>query len=252
MINDVNFFAGSVSTCSNMSPLVFGRALLIGCNYPESELQVNGCVESMERVQDRLLRNEDVAWSVKMLRDDGADDDAYPTTSRIIHEILALAAWTRGAEGRVCLVWFNGHGIGNGDTDNLVVPCDYEVLGYSLGVDMLLWLLQTFAFDSTLLIVLDCCHPCTLQDILASAHDCEIKADVRIVSRAGVDDLRDPRRDYLTSALLDTPLNSRPVKEAVAAVHTHMMGQGCTHQIPRFMASKREVIEATFFPSFLW
>lgn len=238
-----------------MAASACARALLIGCNYPESDLRLKGRVERMHHVRDRLLENEDVVWNVKMLCDEWGDDDCYPTTSRIIHEILALAAWTRGREGRVCLVWFNGRGMG-GERDNLLVPCDYEILGYPFGADTFLSLLQTFAFDSTILVVLDCFQTCDVRGLLDHAHEgWAIKADIRLLWREGGGEnvANDSGDDVLSSAMMDMSFDAtQSVGSVMEMVNSHLAGYASAGEsvCAQFISSRNG--EECFFPMKMW
>jgi hypothetical protein len=118
------------------------KALLIGINYINTNIQLYGCIDDIVNMGD-VLQNNYLYDSITMMRDDITTNVALiPTRKNILSALNALIA-----ESSNCTeIWihYSGHGSRIRDRDNdevsgydsVIVPIDYLTAGYIVDDDL--------------------------------------------------------------------------------------------------------------------
>jgi metacaspase-1 len=140
------------------------KALLVGVNtYPASPLK--GCVNDVQALKGLLDQRYGLGdESVRMLLDTAATQEA------IVTGLAWLGRVEDGENAPVRLFHFSGHGTfiadQNGDEpdgiDECLVPYDYATAG-PMTDDALRAIYDSFAQDTHLLLIMDCCHSGTVE-----------------------------------------------------------------------------------------
>ncbi|MCO5582930.1 hypothetical protein L7F22_036833 [Adiantum nelumboides] len=111
------------------------RAVLVGCNYPASKAELQGCVNDVNRIHKCLIERFGFAKSdISVLID---TDSSYmqPTGANIRSALEKLVASTK--PGDVLFFHYSGHGVrvpaetGQSDDtgyDECIVPCDMNLI----------------------------------------------------------------------------------------------------------------------------
>jgi hypothetical protein len=103
------------------------RALLVGINYTGTEYELNGCINDVNTIKDRI--DQQGFQNIKMLTDLTSEK---PTRENILREFTALLS--NAQEGDLLFFSYSGHGSytldKNGDEntlyDQLIVPSDFK------------------------------------------------------------------------------------------------------------------------------
>eukprot|EP00253_Pinus_taeda_P000779 PITA_00779 len=106
-------------------------AVLVGCNYPNTENELQGCVNDVMRMQHALIHRFGFAKrNINLLID---TDEAYtkPTGENIRAALLAMIR--RAKSGDVLFFHYSGHGTlarmhKSSRYDECIVPCDFNLL----------------------------------------------------------------------------------------------------------------------------
>eukprot|EP00747_Dinoflagellata_sp_TGD_P020509 gnl/TRDRNA2_/TRDRNA2_127862_c0_seq1.p1 gnl/TRDRNA2_/TRDRNA2_127862_c0~~gnl/TRDRNA2_/TRDRNA2_127862_c0_seq1.p1 ORF type:complete len:574 (-),score=74.08 gnl/TRDRNA2_/TRDRNA2_127862_c0_seq1:167-1888(-) len=156
-------------------PRVSGRkkALLVGCNYPGSSAQLNGCCNDVVRWSNLLMglygfQQQDLV----QLTDQGHGDyGRFPLRSNM----LGATRWLiEGAQpGDVLFFQFSGHG-GQREAadwseadglDEVLIPTDYERAGVIIDHELFDLLCVPLPSGVKLTVILDCCHSGSALDL---------------------------------------------------------------------------------------
>ena len=145
------------------------KAILVGINYKNSDLQLRGCINDVRNMTQMLTTNFGFEKdNVKLLTE---DDSITPTKTNIIENIVWLTKDTN--PGDTLVFYYSGHGSFVKDTsgdevdgkDEVLVPLDYESEGF-ISDDMLYnYLLQPLQAGVRVFLMTDCCHSGTLFDL---------------------------------------------------------------------------------------
>ena len=144
------------------------KSLLIGINYTGSSHPLNGCHQDVENMREYLSYRgypSDRRSQVVLLDvNETYNSPFFPTG----HNILAAMDWLVSEPGTCCFLHYSGHGgqvadvDGNrADTtglDDSIVPVDFEQRGQISSTLLHEHLVTRLAPQSTLFIVMDCCH----------------------------------------------------------------------------------------------
>lgn len=145
------------------------RAVLVGINYKDTDLQLRGCINDVRNMTQMLTTNFGFdKENVKLLTE---EDTTRPTKTNIIENIVWLTKETKA--GDTIVFYYSGHGSYIKDTsgdevdgkDEVLVPLDYESEGY-ISDDMLFdYLLKPLQAGVRVFLMTDCCHSGTLFDL---------------------------------------------------------------------------------------
>jgi hypothetical protein len=118
------------------------KALLIGINYINTNVSLQGCIDDIINMRN-VLQNNYLYDSITMLRDDiTTNPNLIPTRSNILSALNALIL----ASSNCSEIWihYSGHGARirdiNGDEasgyDSMIVPVDYLTAGFIIDDDL--------------------------------------------------------------------------------------------------------------------
>ncbi|XP_060674484.1 metacaspase-6 [Ziziphus jujuba] len=141
------------------------KALLIGCNYPGTTVDLNGCVNDVYQMKKCLLDRYGFSDdNITVLID--TDDSCTQPTGKNIYD--ALTRLVQSAEpGDILFIHYSGHGsrfpleIGEDDEtgyDECLVPCDMNFISD----DDLRDIVDQVPEGCSITIVSDSCHSCGL------------------------------------------------------------------------------------------
>ncbi|KAK6416480.1 hypothetical protein LTR81_010064 [Elasticomyces elasticus] len=142
------------------------KSLLIGINYVGSEHQLQGCHQDVHNVRQFLTAMEYPSdeRSQVVLRDDQYTNPRGPYWPNG-HNILAAMQWLVSEPGTVNFLHYSGHGgqVESDDYrasgfDDTIVPFDFERNGQIPSGILHRLLVSRLPPDSSLFVVLDCCH----------------------------------------------------------------------------------------------
>eukprot|EP00930_Biecheleria_cincta_P101194 TRINITY_DN92816_c0_g1_i1.p1 TRINITY_DN92816_c0_g1~~TRINITY_DN92816_c0_g1_i1.p1 ORF type:complete len:508 (-),score=92.57 TRINITY_DN92816_c0_g1_i1:120-1643(-) len=148
------------------------RALLIGCNYPGTKAQLNGCINDVNTWKGVLT--EVYGFEEKnclVLTDDQSDKRLQPTCKNMKNAMRWLA---EGAKpGDVLFLSFSGHGTQRRCTDGseadgkdeALCPTDYATGGFVMDNEIFDLVCTPLESGVKLTIILDCCHSGTAVDL---------------------------------------------------------------------------------------
>mmetsp|Transcript_35813 Transcript_35813/g.65006 ORF Transcript_35813/g.65006 Transcript_35813/m.65006 type:complete len:571 (+) Transcript_35813:26-1738(+) len=149
------------------------KAVLVGCNYPGTSAQLNGCVNDVNRWRGLLMnlygfKQQDMVC----LTDSGQTSSMhYPTRNNMLNAIRWLV---EGAEpGDVLFFQFSGHGAqreADDDSeldgmDELLLPTDYNRAGMIVDHELFDLLVVPLPSGCKLTVILDCCHSGSALDL---------------------------------------------------------------------------------------
>ncbi|KAK1815974.1 hypothetical protein LTR12_009666 [Friedmanniomyces endolithicus] len=150
-----------------MAPAPRKKSLLIGINYVGSQHSLQGCHRDVENVREFLTAMNYPAdpGSQVILRDDRSTDPRGPFWPNG-HNILAAMQWLISEPGTMNFLHYSGHGgqvrDDEGDRasgfDDTLVPVDFENTGQIPSGILHNLLVSRLPPQSSLFIVLDCCH----------------------------------------------------------------------------------------------
>jgi len=141
------------------------KALLIGINYRNTDMELRGCINDVEKVQEYLLKNGYSKNNITIITD---DTRVKPTRKNIIQAFLDILL----THAERIYIHYSGHGIWvkdmNGDEedgrDEAIVPLDCNKSGL-ITDDQLRGLLTFMSPNTKLTAVFDCCHSGTGLDL---------------------------------------------------------------------------------------
>lgn len=144
------------------------KALLIGINYIRSKIELHGCINDVNNMNNFLLSIGYAQENIIILTDKTADK---PTKQNIINNLAKLV--NDAVAGDELWFLYSGHGTTvidvSGDevetrTDSAICPLDYITRGFIIDDDIRLLLLP-LKKDVKLVIVLDSCNSGTCCDL---------------------------------------------------------------------------------------
>lgn len=148
------------------------KALLVGCNYPGTNAELNGCINDVHMwkgvLEEHYGFNE---RDMVLLTDDQSDVRKMPTVSNMRSGLQWLTA---GAQpGDVLFFQFSGHGTqidsqysdeADGK-DEALCPCDFKDGGFLVDNEIYDLAVNGLQSGVKLTIILDCCHSGTAVDL---------------------------------------------------------------------------------------
>lgn len=148
------------------------RALLIGCSYPGSSAQLNGCINDVQCIQFCLKKRFGFTdQQILVLRDDQRHPDFISTKANIYRGIQWLMADQQ--PGDSLFFHFSGHGSQqydrNGDEedgyDETICPTDFRHAGQIVDDELNALMVRPLLPGVTLHAVIDACHSGTALDL---------------------------------------------------------------------------------------
>ena len=173
MSNLLKFFKNDTQTITkNETPTIaiiplkktYKNALLIGCNYRNSEYELNGCINDAMNI-NQILTESYVFDNIVIMTD---DTPTIPTKKNILMEIEHLLQ--NANSGDVLFLAFSGHGVNltdrNGEEkdglDEVIVTLD---LDYIRDDELNSLIRSHLKKNVTLFTLFDCCHSGTILDL---------------------------------------------------------------------------------------
>ena len=152
--------------------IVYKNALLIGCNYTGTQYQLNGCINDIENIQNKL-KTQYQFNNVLIMSD---NTPKKPTKANILDELKKLL--TNANSGDKLFLAFSGHGTimkdTNGDEkdglDEMFVPLDFNCISDD---EIKTFINNHLKKDVTLFALFDCCHSGTILDLRYQYFDSE-------------------------------------------------------------------------------
>jgi len=149
------------------------KALLVGCNYPGSEAQLNGCINDTGRWWNVLKTIYDFKEEDLLLLRDQGEQDWRKTSTR--DNMINGVRWLvdGAAPGDVLFFQFSGHGgqrqchdSSEADgKDELLIPSDYQSNGVILDHELFDLMVVPLQSGVKLTVMLDCCHSGSALDL---------------------------------------------------------------------------------------
>ena len=148
------------------------NALLIGCNYIGTKNELNGCINDIENIQNKL-KNQYGFNSIVIMTDNTIKK---PTKANILDEIKFLL--TNSNPGDKLFLGFSGHGTNTKDTngdekdglDEMFVPLDFNCISDD---EIKICINNYLKKDVTLFALFDCCYSGTILDLRYQYFDSE-------------------------------------------------------------------------------
>ena len=144
------------------APTFSKKAFLIGCNYTGTAYELNGCINDVETVNERLISR---GFTTKLMTD---KTSIKPTHSNLLTQLARFFNSAKG--GDTLFLMFSGHGTQLKDKnrdetdgkDEAIVSLDLK----SITDDVLRQLINTYLRpDVTLIALFDSCHSATILDL---------------------------------------------------------------------------------------
>ncbi|QIX01897.1 hypothetical protein AMS68_007414 [Peltaster fructicola] len=142
------------------------KSLLIGINYVGSQHALQGCHQDVNNMREFLtaMGYPSDSRSQVVMRDDGNTDPRGPMFPNG-HNLLAAMQWLVSEPNTVNFLHYSGHGgqvpsegYGSSGFSDTIVPVDFERGGQIPSNILHRTLVSSLPANSTLFIVLDCCH----------------------------------------------------------------------------------------------
>jgi len=148
------------------------NALLIGCNYIGTQYELNGCINDVENIQNKL-KNQYGFNNILIMSDNTSNK---PTKANILNEIKNLLS--NANSGDKLFLLFSGHGTTIKDTnsdekdglDEMFVPLDFNGISDD---EIKIFINNNLKKDVTLFALFDCCHSGTILDLRYQYFDSE-------------------------------------------------------------------------------
>lgn len=190
---DATFYQATVGTepaavVDEPPPPPSGRkkAVLVGCNYPGTKAQLNGCVNDVGRWKGVLtsIYGFDEKDMI-ILRDQGEEN--WKKTSIRANWLNAIRWLVDGAApGDVLFFQFSGHGGQRACTDGseadgydeLVIPSDYQSKGVLVDQELFDLMVAPLPSGVKLTVILDCCHSGSALDLPFTWNEAQKQWDV--------------------------------------------------------------------------
>lgn len=138
------------------------KALLVGINYTDTNYRLNGCIQDINNIHDRITEYK--FDTITKLVDDGTT--IRPTRANIIYQLTYLLQ--NANVGDLLLFAFSGHG---SQTDINLSETDFldegflAVDGFIIDNEVNAIISQFLPKDVTLFMLFDCCHSGTIGDL---------------------------------------------------------------------------------------
>ncbi|KAL6759392.1 metacaspase type I [Haematococcus lacustris] len=148
------------------------KAVLVGCSYPGTRAQLNGCINDVKCMKHLLTTRFGFHDSnIILLRDDERHPDFYPSRANINRAMQWLM--TGQQPGSSLFFHFSGHGSQRQDTsgdeedfmDETILPSDHETAGQIVDDELNLLLVRPLLPGVNLHAVVDACHSGTVMDL---------------------------------------------------------------------------------------
>jgi hypothetical protein len=148
------------------------NALLIGCNYIGTQYQLNGCINDVENIQNKL-KTQYGFNNISIMTD---NTTKKPTKANILDELKNLLSSANS--GDKLFLTFSGHGTNMKDTsgdekdglDEMFVPLDFNCISDD---EIKRFINNNLKKDVTLFTLFDCCHSGTILDLRYQYFDSE-------------------------------------------------------------------------------
>ncbi|KAF4402589.1 hypothetical protein G4B88_012374 [Cannabis sativa] len=137
-------------------------ALLVGCNYPNSQYELHGCINDVVAMKESLVRELGFdPKDIEVLTDEAGSSSVKPTGENIKKALGELV--DKAEAGDVLYFHYSGHGTRIpslkplhpiGSKDEAIVPCDFNLI---TDVDFR-HLVNRLAKGASLTILSDSCH----------------------------------------------------------------------------------------------
>ncbi len=151
------------------------KCLLIGINYEDSDMSLNGCINDSENLKQFLLSNSYFDPTDFTMMNDHLSGDLYPTKSNIEKQLKALVTFASAHpdEDIEMFVSYSGHGYNIKDNDGdesdgrdeVLCPVDCMTRGFITDD----WLKSEFVDKLhkkvRLVMLVDACHSGTMLDL---------------------------------------------------------------------------------------
>jgi hypothetical protein len=144
------------------APIFSKKAFLIGCNYVGTPYELNGCINDVESVNERLISR---GFTTKLMTD---KTSIKPTYTNLLTQLARFFNSAKG--GDTLFLMFSGHGQQLKDKnrdetdgkDEAIVSLDLK----SITDDVLRQLINAYLRpDVTLIALFDSCHSATILDL---------------------------------------------------------------------------------------
>ncbi|KAE8695478.1 Metacaspase-9 [Hibiscus syriacus] len=141
---------------------VWKRAVLVGCNYPNTKLRLQGCINDVSSMEELIVNEFGFNQNnVKYLVDEpGTSPEGLPNRANIMAELEEMV--DAAASGDILFFHFSGHGttfssLKPGESyqeEEAIVPCDLNLI---TNMD-LRRLIQKLQPGTSFTILSDSCH----------------------------------------------------------------------------------------------
>jgi hypothetical protein len=146
------------------TPQINKNALLIGCNYIGTQYELNGCINDVENIQNKLKTQ--YGFNNVLIMSDNTSKK--PIKVNILDEIKNLL--TTANSGDILFLAFSGHGTTTKDTagdekdglDEMFVPLDFNCISDD---EIKTFINNNLKKDVSLFALFDCCHSGTILDL---------------------------------------------------------------------------------------
>lgn len=155
------------------------RALIIGINYENTDLQLSGCINDALNLKNYLITKGFTESNMQFL----TDQTVLPTRANILAAISWLTAGAKAGDS----LWFSysGHGSQQSERsqrvrdekdglDETIVPLDYQTAGQILDDDLRRLLVDPLPAGVRLTALIDACHSATSFDLAYQWEDASI------------------------------------------------------------------------------
>ena len=105
-------------------------ALLVGCNYPNSQYELHGCINDVVAMQELLVERFGYEPTSIELLTDGPGSKVMPTGANIRKALNRMVG--EAEEGDVLFFHYSGHGVllnkHHLKREEAIVPCDFNLI----------------------------------------------------------------------------------------------------------------------------
>lgn len=165
----------SVTLVQPKKNLPLTKALLIGINYNGTNSQLNGCINDMDNLSQKLSSFNLIKKENMTLMTDNLGGEQYPTKKNILTQLESLVQYAvKFPKNPVQLfVAYSGHGTylrdNNGDEidgqDEALCPVDYDQQGFITDDYLNKNFLSRLPANVKLVMLIDACHSGTMGDL---------------------------------------------------------------------------------------
>ncbi|MBA42725.1 MAG: hypothetical protein CMF62_01805 [Magnetococcales bacterium] len=154
---------------------VYKRALLIGINYKDTDLQLNGCINDSRNLRKFLINNNFYNENEIIMMNDNKKNNLYPTRKNILAQFDKLVKFTKqNPDNKTKLfVSYSGHGYYLPDKnkdeadgqDEVLCPIDCNTKGYIKDDVIKRRLINKLNKNVEIVFMIDSCHSGTMCDL---------------------------------------------------------------------------------------